>query len=112
MSLMAHMLSCMLPKSIIIVYNTDSFTIRHPSPEAIADAREITKHKGELENMGKLKIEKNIKIKGLCFSYKSRKDDQFPFMHEKKEIQIYNRDDDINSIKNSFLINAQLAGSG
>jgi hypothetical protein len=51
--LMTHMLSCMLPKSIIIAYNTDSFTIKHPSLEAIADARDITKHKDGFENMGK-----------------------------------------------------------
>ena len=41
-----------------------------------------------------------------------RKDDQCPFIHEKKEIKIYKRDDDIKSLSESFLINAQLAGSG
>ena len=64
MKLMAHMFSCMLPKSIIIAYNTDSFTIIHPRVEAITDARETTEHKDEFQNMGKLKIEDKIKCKG------------------------------------------------
>ena len=67
MSLMAHTLSCMLPQSMIIAYNTDSFTIIHPRKEAIADAREITNHKDDFENMGKLKIEDKIK----CRSYRN-----------------------------------------
>ena len=74
MMLMKHMFSCMLPKSIIIAYNTDSFTIRHPRPNSIEDARDITKHKDDFENMGKLKIEKGIKIKGSGFSCKMKQE--------------------------------------
>ena len=62
--------------------------------------------------MGKLKIEKSIKIKGWGFACKMRKDHECPFIREKKAIKIYNRDDDAKSITDSFLINAQLAGSG
>jgi predicted oxidoreductase len=60
----------MLPRSIIIAYNTNSFTIIHPRPEAIADAEEIADHKDQFENMGKLKIETTIKVKGKGFACK------------------------------------------
>ena len=113
MSLMAHMLSCMLPKSIIIAYNTDSFTIIHPRKEAIADALEITNHKDDFDHMGKLKIEDKIKCsKGWGFACKRRKADQIPFLQERHPVKVYNRNDNIKDITDSFLINAKLAGSG
>jgi hypothetical protein len=80
----------MLPKSIIIAYNTDSFTIIHPCPKAIADAEEIYDNKDDFENMGKLKIEHTIKVKGKGFACKEKDDDSpEPFMYEKKKIKIY-----------------------
>jgi hypothetical protein len=54
----------MLPRSIIIAYNTDSFTITYPRPEAMEDAREIAKNKDDVDNICKLKIETTIKVTG------------------------------------------------
>jgi hypothetical protein len=76
--------------------------------EAIADARAIAKHKDEFENMGKLKIEKSIQNKGSGFACKMRKDDDNPFIYERKEMKLYSRDDDIKALYQSFLINAKL----
>ena len=116
--LMMHMLSCMLPRSIIIAYNTDSFTITCPKPEAIEDAREITKNKDDVDNIGKLKIETTIKVKGLPFELRNEITD--PYFVNVVSKKTYKREDysaskfqvDVNSLTDSRLINAKLAGSG
>ena len=60
-----------------------------------------------------MKIERGIKCsKGWGFACKRRKRDQIPFLQERHPSKVYARSDDIKAITNSFLIQAQIAGSG
>ena len=108
--LMDYMLSCMVLRSIIIAYNTDSFTIINPKPEAIEEAIRVTEIKDNVEAIGKLRLERTVKVKGMPFELCSEQRE--PYFVEKKETKIYKREDNVTEIQESFLINAKLAGSG
>jgi hypothetical protein len=108
--LMDYMLSCMVLRSIIIAYNTDSFTIINPKPEAIEEAIRVTEIKDNVETIGKLRLEGTVKVKGLPFEFRSEYRE--PYFAEKPETKIYKREDNVTEIQESFLINAKLAGSG